>query len=78
LTMLKSGSDLQIYWTLPGDPSLVDYYEVLRSPDPAGPFTARVGTASGNLDGLRVDLNAEPANAFYTVRGVKAGCAGPP
>jgi hypothetical protein len=55
----------------------VDYYEVLRSLNPQGPFTASVGTASGNLDGLRVDLNAEPPDAWYKVRAVKAGCPGP-
>lgn len=63
---------------------------VLRSPDPedfsgypsppAGPASL-VGTASGNLNGIQVDLNAEvlpPSGVlFYKVRAVKGDCRGP-
>lgn len=77
LYMQTRGSDLLIYWTSFLDPSVVDYYEVVRSLDAEGPFDTTIGTASGNLDGLQVDLNLEPPIAFYKVRAVKGTCRGP-
>lgn len=77
LFMEAWGSNLLIYWTLIMAADRVDYYEVMRSSDPAGPFDHLVGTASGSLAGLLVNLNAEPPIAYYKVRAVKGICPGP-
>lgn len=77
LHMSTNGTKLLITWALILPASQVDYYEVWRSLSAEGPFDTLVGTASGDLNGLQVDLNAQPLNAFYKVRAVKGVCPGP-
>lgn len=77
LTLQKFGDDLLISWVQYADPSVTDYYEVMRALAPEGPFDTSVGTATGVVHGLFLNLAAEPANAYYKVRGVKGGCPGP-
>lgn len=77
LTITKSGNDMIISWVQLADPSLVDYYEVMRSLSPSGPFDTSVGTATGIVHGLDLNLANEPATAYYEVRAVKGSCPGP-
>jgi hypothetical protein len=77
LSMQKFGTDLLISWVPMGDPTLVDYYQVMRSLNPAGPFDTSVGTATGIVHGLYLSLAGEPTTAYYKVRGVKGNCLGP-
>ncbi len=77
LTIQKTGNDMVVSWLQVADPSLVDYYEVTRSLSPSGPFDTSVGTASGIVHGLILNLLTEPASAYYKVRAVKGTCPGP-
>ncbi len=77
LTITKSGNDMIISWVQLANPSLVDYYEVMRSLSATGPFDTSVGTATGIVHGLTLNLASEPANAYYEVRAVKGSCPGP-
>ena len=83
---LKLGMDMLLSWTPLSDPALLDYYEVMRSLSPRGPFDTRVGIVSFSagaaasplgLNGLVVSIAGEPATAYYKVRAVKGVCAGP-
>lgn len=77
LTMQAIGTDILVSWTPVADPSKVDYYEVMRSLSPAGPFSTSVGTAAGGIHGLFLNLATEPPTAYYKVRAVKGTCVGP-
>ena len=75
--MWNRASDLFITWTQVANPALVDYYEVMRASAPAGPFSTSVGTTTGIVHGMTLDLTTEPANSYYKVRAVKGSCPGP-
>jgi hypothetical protein len=77
LQMDIQGTKLRLSWVEFADPSVADYYEVMRGLAPSGPFDTSVGTATGTIHGLRIDLATEPGTAYYKVRAVKNGCAGP-
>jgi hypothetical protein len=77
LLLAKSGGNLLFSWTPPGGPGLVDQYEIVRDTAPEGPFPTSVATVADTASGAALELAAEPAPAFYKVRAVKSGCAGP-
>ncbi len=80
LMVTKSGNILLLSWDLILPASVVDYYEVGRFiPQESGPpvFDTVIGTASGQVNGIQVSLNGEPASAMYLVRAVKGTCNGP-
>ena len=69
--------DLFIYWTVIQPAGVADSYQVMRSLTPDGSFDQLVGTATGNLHGIYIDMDAEPPVAYYKVRAVKGACIGP-
>ena len=80
LMVTKSGNNMLLAWALILPANVVDYYQVGRFiPQPSGPplFDTVIGTASGQVNGIQVSLNGEPANAMYLVRAVKGTCYGP-
>jgi hypothetical protein len=77
LYLQKVAADLLIRWNPISDPNLVDYYEVMRALSPAGPFDTQVGTTSGIVTGLYLQLDAQPPTAYYKVRAAKGTCVGP-
>ena len=81
LMITKSGNNMLLQWALILSPGVVDYYEVGRFFPPVGSnppvFDRVIGTASGQVNGIQVDINGEPGSAMYQVRAVKGTCHGP-
>ncbi len=82
LMVTKSGNNMLLSWALILPASVVDHYEVGRFSPPVQPgdppvFEAVIGTATGQVNGIQVDLNGEPSSALYLVRAVKGTCYGP-
>jgi hypothetical protein len=82
LMVTKSGNNMLLSWALILPASVVDRYEVGRFSPPVQPgdppvFEAVIGTATGQVNGIQVDLNGEPSSALYLVRAVKGTCYGP-
>lgn len=72
----KMGANVLIRWTPLADPGQVDTYEVMRGLTPTGPFDVRVGTTTGIVTGLYLDLANQPAVSYYKVRAIKGSCVG--